>query len=210
MSDSPVTTQTSGVSNTIYSRRRSQARQYLKILTKSINIKGRDRDNLINKSDDLRQFIEESVYNRKFDGMSKSLSDMIKEFIIRSITKGYSMDRVMNYMQKKGIDSKQAAMIYRTENHELRNKVKEWSYQQLDGYDQMKFKWIGPKDHRTTEICKNISDRTENGVTIDEIKIIINEEVNKAVSEGKLPSGYDPRDYTPHFGCRHTYVKVRL
>jgi hypothetical protein len=207
-----VTTETPRVSNPSYGGPRDRKRRkyfltnYLKSELSYITKDTSHQDMLINKADDLRDFIENSVFTRKFDGVTKSMSDLIKDFIIRAITKGYNQERVMKYLDRKGIPKSQARNIFRTENHELRNKVREWSYNQLPG--EQKVKWIGPNDGRTTNICANIKNKSRKGVTIEELQKIIGEEVEMAISKGELPSNFDPREYTPHFGCRHTFIKI--
>ena len=209
--DSPVTSETPGVFSPSYGGRKGKKRrkQYVKdFLKTNINdiTKSEDQQNdILNKADDLRRFIEEGLFNRKFQGLSKSMSELIKEFILRAVSKGYSMERVMNYMERKGVPKKQASAIFRTEVHELRNRSREWSYEQLPG--EHKFKWIGPGDHRRTETCARITERTKDGVSIEKLKRIIQEETQNAKDRGELPANYEARDYTPHFNCRHVFVK---
>lgn len=206
--DSPVTTDTPGTYNPSYgaSDRRRHLHEYMKSILEDVT---KEEEGLINKADpdSLRKYIEESLYTKTFSGVKKTTSDLIKDFILRSVVKGYPRERILKYLVNKGLPANQAENIYRTETHALRTKVREWSYKQIDPNDELKYKWIGPADNRTTHICSRIASRTKNGVSMEKLKSIIQDEVDKAINKGELPADYDPREYTPHFNCRHTFVR---
>lgn len=68
------------------------------------------------------------------------------------------------------------------------------------GYDEntAKYRWRNPLDHRTTKACKEIVDRTKNGVTMNEMKSIIKEESQKYFKD--FYKADNP--LFPHFQCR--------
>jgi len=202
-----VSTSTPGVNNAVYGKRKERERLLMKYMEGVID---KEISQEIKKQDpeDLREFIENSLYQKKFDGINKTISEQIKDFILRGVVKKYPKKRIEGYITRKAaVNTAKAALIYRTETHELRNKVREWSYKQLPDYEASLFKWIGPKDYRTTLICKAITRKTKNGVSMEELKKIIADEVQNAIDREELPPDFDPREYTPHFGCRHTYIK---
>lgn len=203
-----MTTNTTGIHNAVHNRRK-YLKKYFENISKEIT-KNKKETSILKSVDydDLRKYIEENLYDRSFSGISKSMSELIKDYILRSVVKKYDQSRVMKYLERKGVPRAQAANIYRTENQALRTKVREWSYKRLDPEGELKYKWLGPKDHRTTKICKTIQERTNEGVSLEELREVIQEEVDKAKERGELPEDYDAREYTPHFGCRHTFVRA--
>ena len=213
-----VSTHTPGVSNTTHlSDSRRKREEYLaefveKQLQSSPEFK--KAGNIVSDAKDdipnLRRFLERSVYEDKFAYLSPEVSKRIKDFILRAMVKNYSKDRVIKYIRRIGGENatvQKANLIYRTETQVMKNKIREWSYSQIDPEGTMKYKWIGPTDDRTTSICKNIENRTRNGVDIETLKEIIHEEVQRAKAQGKLPKDYEVREYNPHFQCRHTFVR---
>ena len=67
--------------------------------------------------------------------------------------------------------------------------------------DEERFRWIGPNDNRTTDTCEAIAAEVgDDGVPLPELK-----ETVKRVAE---EHGHNPREFTPHIQCRHTFVRV--
>ena len=91
--------------------------------------------------------------------------------------------------------------IIRTETGNISNLARYNSYKKVDTKGEYKYKWIGPNDSRTTDICKRISERTKNGVTLEELKKIIEEEADKSIYRKDRP-------FVPHLNCRHTFIRV--
>lgn len=89
--------------------------------------------------------------------------------------------------------------ILRTESQNLRNNAIANTYDRL-GIDA-KFMWFGPEDYRTTSICKSIHNRTKKGVSIEELKRVIQEEADKNTYSVLRP-------YQPHINCRHMIREV--
>lgn len=207
--DSGVTSSTPGVFNPTHGkinrRRRGYLREFIKKEMVDITKSQKQKNLLLNKVDDLRLFVQESLFTRKFEGISKKDSDSIKEFLLRAISKGFDKERIIRYIEGKGVNKNQANLIFQQETHELRNKTREWVFDQLPG--EQIVKWIGPGDSRRTTTCQRITARTQEGVTVERLKEIIQEETNNAIARGELPANYEARDYTPHFRCRHVMVK---
>ncbi len=197
-----VTSNTVGAYNPMHRRRRSMKELMHKIL-KDI-IKEEKADYSIVKKDDMgsmADFVSDSLYDRKFQGISQTVSERIKEYIVRALRKGYPMDQIMNYVSRKGKTNQvQAGQIARTETQALSNKIREWAYKKVDPEGQLKYKWLNPLDHRTTDICRNLVMKTNEGVDLDTLKKLIEEE--------SIKGGFKPREFTPHINCRSTFVRV--
>ena len=114
----------------------------------------------------------------------------------------YSMDILVNKLYNIVQDKRpHLETIVRTETGNINNLAREIAYKSIDKDGKFKYKWIGPDDNRTTKICRRITERTKNGVTLEELKKIIREEAD--------PKTYTPsRPFSPHINCRHTYVRV--
>ena len=144
------------------------------------------------------------LYARPFAGLTKQQSDMIKRQVIKSIlakTTPYDLAKRIQELVPELPDHR-AENIARTEGQSIMNTVREVSYRQIDPEGTGKYVWIGPNDHRTTEVCKRIKARTAGGVSLDELKKIIEEEAKKN------DPNFEVRDWTPHYQCRHTFIKV--
>ena len=156
----------------------------------------------------MADFVTESLYDKTFEGMNKTVSERIKEYIVRALRKGYPLDRIMNYVSRKGkTDMKQAETIARTETQALQNKVREWAYKTVDPEEKLLYYWLSVSDHRRTRLCKTITERTINGVKLDTLRKILKEEVENAKARGELPADYEPREWTPHFSCRSSFLR---
>lgn len=148
------------------------------------------------------EFVKENIYKYKFEGLSKKVSEEIKNILLEGVMKKESTDKIMEKIENitDKLTKEEIERIVRTERQALENKAREFVFHRLDPQGVKKYRWVNPLDDRTTEICKKIVERTEKGVTLEELKKIINEESKKA--------GFEPRDFVPHISCRSTYVRV--
>lgn len=211
-----VSTGTVGVNNPMHSPKKKRREYYLKGMYDIVksemdpNFK-KDVGNKPIDAKSLREFIEQAMFNRNFKGMNKSISEQIKDYILRATVKKYGNQRITGYIErkaKKEAYTGQFNNIMRTENQAMKNKVREWAYDQTDPEKDKIYKWIGPKDHRTTPICERITKRAQKGVTMDQLKVVIQQEVDRAKANDELPQNFEARDWTPHFRCRHTFVRM--
>lgn len=91
----------------------------------------------------------------------------------------------------------------RTEVQAQQNEFRERMYEKMEGSENFKYRWINPMDDRTTDICRAIVHRTDNGVTMEKLKEIVKQESRK--EDFDL---YKDKPFTPHFNCRSTFVRV--
>ncbi|MFH7835146.1 MAG: phage minor head protein [Candidatus Aenigmatarchaeota archaeon] len=148
------------------------------------------------------ELIKRLIFNRTFKGLSVEESNRLRRILLRKIIRNEPLTDIINELKDKiGIDFKQAETIARTEMHEIKNYLRYDVFRQEDKENKNKYKWIGPDDHRTTDICKRITERTKNGVSLEELKKIIKEEADKSIYDANRP-------FTPHINCRHTFVRV--
>jgi len=159
----------------------------------------------INKADDdkLLDYLTKFIFRDNFSGMTTKQSDMIKNFIIGSMAKKHDINKMIEYiMSVSKADSNQAEMIARTESQAIQNAMREYNYKRIDPEDKLKYRWFGPDDDRTTKICTRIKSMTKDGVTLSELRKTIKQ-------EGDPKTYQEHRPYSPHIGCRHTFIRVR-
>jgi len=202
--DSPVTSDTAGVFNPLFSPKRRKFKENVLAAFKSVQeeVEKELNINIIHKaekSDELVEAITDALFKRKFDGISKLSSDKIKNAILKGILLKQSIPEIMKEIQKYGVTAEQAEVISRTETQAIQLKMREFNYSEADPNDELKYKWIGPEDDRTSEVCKRITKRTNKGVSMSELKNIIDKEAAK--------DGLVAREWTPHPNCRHTFVR---
>lgn len=166
-------------------------------LKKQFDIKKQDSDKFID-------FITKALWAKTFDGLSKAKSEVVKNIILDAVVEKKSLTGVITKIQKAGIDKEQAENIARTESTALKNKTREFNFEEAakEQDKEFKFKWLGPNDKRTSEICTAIKSRTKSGVTMKELKKIIKEEADKQGVQAR------PDDLIAHPGERHTFIKV--
>lgn len=212
--DGSVTSNTPGVYNPVFGGRRRRIKKYMMKVLKDL-IKSEEISLDITKQEtglkEMSEFITDSVYNKKFDGLSKKISDRIKDYMIKGLQEGYSLEKIRDYIVNQGkgsVNLMQAEVIARTEIQALQNAVREWSYKKLDPKNEFKYKWLGPDDIRRTLQCEEVVKRTKDGVSMKQLREIIADEADKAKAREDLPSDFDVRDFTGHFQCRHTFVRI--
>lgn len=131
--------------------------------------------------------------------LSNRVNYIITEGISKSINPRLIRDTIMREMTD--LTKNRVQTIIRTELHNIANISKEAQYRRIDANNEAKYKWLSVPDHRRTTYCTRISDRTRNGVSLDELKKIIREESDLKV--------YSPaRPYQPHINCRSTFIRI--
>ena len=151
-----------------------------------------------------------SIYKRVFEGLSKQQSDRVRDILLSGFEEGsaFDMDKMIEAIMKVGLDQLQAERIVRTEHQAVANKAREIGFQKRDPEAKFRYKWSIKRDHRTSQICKDIAARVSQegggrGVPLERMKEIITE-----ISKRHLGPGWEVRDWTPHINCRSTLVRV--
>lgn len=121
----------------------------------------------------------------------------------------------LNSISKKieetlGLERSRARLIGRTEMSAVVNKARELDYTERDPEGEFKYKWVNPMDKygdgtwRTTKQCRELVERTKNGVTMKVLKAMC-----KEVAEKYAEGGFRYiREFVPHINCRSSYVRV--
>ncbi len=202
--DAPITTNTPGVFSPRYRRRKELEMYFHKVLNEIMKEEKKvlSLEKQKKGMEDITEFIEDSLFDRKFGDMSKSISDRIKDYMLKALRNGYPISRITNYIKRnaEGMDTGQAERIARTETQALQNAVREWSYKKVDPDEKFLYRWLNPLDHRTSDVCKNIVGRSSRGVKLDELRSIVKEESIKGGFDGS-------REWTPHISCRSSWSR---
>lgn len=143
------------------------------------------------------------IFTQAFENVEKDVAKKLNIIIASAYRRpeDFTLDKIVGRMKNVSDESEgHLTNIARTETNHISNLARENSYSQIEGSEGLLFRWIGPSDDRTTDVCKAITRRTENGVTMAQMKAIIAEESAK--------TGFTARDYTPHYSCRHTFIRV--
>ena len=158
--------------------------------------------NVIMKATDLKDFLEKAIYGLAFKSMSVKQSDIIKSYLISKVGTKIGLKEIVNkIIDVSGVDEARAETIARTEFvNVLRNKAREYAYDKADPEGEYKYVWQGPKDNRTTKICKSISKKASKGVSMKELKEIIKKEADQSIYD-------ESRPWTPHISCRHRITR---
>ena len=205
LKDAPVTSTTTGVMNPRHRRRaivefaQKTLNDVMKETKKKVTPKKRKAS-----ADKLADMLERNIFRGKFEGVSAKKSNQIKEFILRSLKKGVPMERIINYINRvggKGMTLASAETIARTETQAVQNTMREWSFKQVDPKEKFRYKWMNPLDDRTTDICRKLVSRSQKGVTLEALRKMIKEEAQLA--------GFNAREWTPHIGCRSTFIRAK-
>ena len=143
-----------------------------------------------------------------YAGLTETQSDTVNSILENHFTrKSISLKEIMGDLTETvGIDEAQARNIARTEMSAVVNKARELDWNERDPEGGWKYKWVGPDDNRTSEVCSIIKRRTAGGVSLKELKTIVKEEAIRYA--GKSKSKYKSRDLVPHISCRHTAIRV--
>ena len=147
-----------------------------------------------------------------FESIPGALPTSIADHVLDTLTQpqGWSLSSISeNIREAFGVDPEDADLVARTETAKVLNEAREEGYRDAgalepdDGEEDPRlFKWIGPSDHRTTDACRELKERTEGGVTFDELI-----ELEKEITEEYFPS-LDFRKHVIHPNERHTFVET--
>ena len=141
------------------------------------------------------------VFKESFKNFSKSARDNIVDGIEKSFSEPDTVKSIVDSISEKVEGERyKIERIVRTESQHVSTLARSNSYKKADPKGEFKYKWLSHSDGRTTPICKEISRRTEKGVSMKELKVLI--------KEVALKHGSKARDLTPHCNCRSTFIKI--
>lgn len=169
----------------------------LKNLNRKLNFTARD--------DAAVKLLRESkIFPILYKNMDSRLTSKINAAITSAIEKGAVDFNVLVDSIRKIQRQEYSAVdkIARTEHSAITNIASSNTYNQLDTESGVigKYRWIGPKDARTTGWCAKIANLTKNGVTLKELEKIIK-------IHGDTSLKYR-RPFQCHINCRYTIQPI--
>ena len=153
------------------------------------------------QGEDFITFITSALWAKQFENLTKVQSNNVKDVLVDSIIKNATLGETIKKIQGLGINKDQAEVIVQTEQQALQNSIREYNFNNIEGSEDFVYKWIGPQDVRTSDICEAIKKRSLKGVSLSELRKMVKQESIRGGSDGS-------REWTPHVNCRHTFVKV--
>lgn len=147
-----------------------------------------------------------ALFSQEFKTAPPRTSGAIKRFLVVSLeeTEGWTINGLSARLQRAvpALSEQDAERIARTETQAVVNKARDLYYETtFENPEEELFKWIGPSDHRTTECCEWIKEHSRSGVRLAELRGLIEDGNQRFID-------HDPREFTPHINCRHTYVRT--
>lgn len=167
----------------------------------------------------VRAVLQKVVHNRSwdwqtFDEIGPNDTDDMKAILDEVITQpqGWTLRELTEAIQDHfGVEQGKATGMAADTSHSLLNVAREQAYRDMEGSEQFVYDWIGPSDHRTTPVCREIKQAIEDkggAVTMSTLQSILMRTAQQY--EGTAEGGGTPQlvdDWTPHFQCRHTFVR---
>ena len=132
----------------------------------------------------------------------------LREYMTETLTDqdGWTTDGLADQlMQLDGIESRdRATLIARTETASVVNTAREEAYEER-GLDDARFRWVSANDQRRTDACEWLSEQTEDGVTMERLKELIEEAPTH--DEDMQDDLARPENYVVHPNERSTWVR---
>ena len=151
---------------------------------------------------DELKIAKEHIYGRRFEGLNKTQSDLVRKAIIRNMSSKGPMDGIVKALVRIGMEKDQAKLTVRTEEHEIRLSLREAAFRIADPEKKNKYMWLGAKhDRRFCEHCRDVMEKSKNGVSLEELKRLV-----KAAAKEACPD-LEPRDWLVHPGDRCSAVR---
>jgi len=146
---------------------------------------------------------------QEYYGLTGQESDLVNQILTRHFTQpNISLRKIREDLIKElGLTEARADIIGRTEMSAVLNKARELDYVERDPAGEWRYKWLNPKDARTTECCRRIVDRTVKGVPLAKLKEIVKAESERFAEETGSRFRY-VREFVAHYGCRSSFVRV--
>lgn len=155
----------------------------------------------IQKGSPLEDFMSKNIFDRQFEGLSKTKSNKIRKALLKGIIAKEGLIELNKTIEALGVEKDQAELIVRTESNVLRNASREFNFSRVEGSERFLFKWVGPNDRRTSDISKEIKSKSSRGLKLEKLKSLVRKTSEKF--------GFSPdRDWFSHPNQRHTFTRL--
>lgn len=180
-----------------------------------------------NPSKEAKEWIEAALEHNavhgEYVGLPRLAPINIERMFRRRINRdeGFRVEDVVDDLQDlfPSLSEERALNIARTETSAVLDTAKDLAHdaemaeieEEADSPEEVdeqepKYKWVGPNDDSTTEICSEVGRITDEkgGVSLDKLQNLLQQHAQK--SKNGTPSRVD--EWTPHYQCRRTFERV--
>lgn len=153
----------------------------------------------------LRDAIASNAVFDNFETIGAAAASKLEDTLLESLSQpqGWSVTSLAEDVQDVAVQdltTPEAERIARTETQSLVNTAREDGYAEQFDLDEERFDWVGPNDTRNSDVCPAIkAEVPEEGLVLDELQALVVEMAREF--------GHDPRRWTPHISCRHTFTR---
>lgn len=158
----------------------------------------------------LEEAVEQGALFSDFATIPDWAANEVGDVLLDSLEKehGWSINSLSENLQSMalGLSEDEAEAIARTETQALVADAREQGYAEEFDLEEEEFRWVGPDDHRNTDACEWIKAQVaeEGGaVSLARLKELVEE-----APEHDPDINTEPREWTPHINCRHTFVRA--
>lgn len=153
----------------------------------------------------LQEAVREGAVFDDFETIPNWAAGEVEDVMLDSLEQrhGWSIDSIAENLQSMalGLDKQDAERIARTETQALVAEAREQGYRDREDFEDLRFRWVGPSDNRTTDACSWIKDQIpEDGVSLEELKQLVDDANDQFIDHAS-------REWTPHIGCRHQPIR---
>lgn len=143
---------------------------------------------------------------------SATIRDVLEDHMGRA--EGWTLGGIAQDLQDRlDLSQSEALDIARNETASVLNVARveaqeEYARETEQDEDEFLYDWVGPTDHRTTDLCRAVErevDSRGGAVPLTELKGILMEQAKKYADDGGTPERVD--EFHPHYNCRRTFTR---
>ena len=169
----------------------------------------------------VNQAIRDGAIHTAFDNLPASARGRLANIFKEKLTQpqGWSLDSLASDLEDEfALSRDDAETIARGEVKSINDHAREVGYERQGLSGESEFKWLGPVDGRKHSSCQWLiggdslagtntgfegtnPDYGGSPVPLDELRDLVQE------ANDRFVEGHEARRYTPHIGCRDTYVQ---
>ena len=164
----------------------------------------------------VKAAIQEAIFEKDaiFDAIDGvDATGRLKAFMMEKLTQpqGWSLESLTTDLEDRfGLSAEKAQSVARTESAAVLNNARESVFDDLedDVGEELRYKWIGPSDDRTTEACEWLKAQTNPRFGGDPVPMDRLLELEREAQERFFPDLDEHRRHLVHPNERHTFTEA--
>lgn len=174
-------------------------------------------------SDQVPEYVQDKLKEIIRDGnivwgdyahLPPSAQAAIEEVLEEKMTQpqGWSLGSIVDELEDRFPEAARGYLteVARNETGVILNRSREDAYEERDDSEEYVYDWIGPTDHRTTPLCREMEEwiESEGYQPLPDLKEKLYELARKYANDDAA-GGTPGRalDFSPHYNCRRTFVR---